>query len=230
MTKFLVFQHTHSGIGAALFQGRELLEKIFEDKKRSSKYLVVMIDSLLKKSKLGLGDLSFIAANQGPGPFTTLRVVIASVNGLSFSCNKPLIGIDGLDAILQEFRNETYPITVALLDAYSKDVYFGIDYVQGPERKKGYKNIDVFLSDLKDSSENNKIQFIGDGVLKYRDEISDAFGEKAFFPDPLPLNCSIEQVGIIAYEKWKKQVGLSDQLFPLYLKSMEIKKVMPSSF
>ena len=187
MTKFLAFQHTHGGIEAALFQDRELLEKIFEDKKRSSKYFVSMIESLLKKCNCELGDLSFMAANQGPGPFTTLRVVIASANGLAFSCNKPLIGIDGLDAFLQEYHNETCPVTVALLDAYSKDVYFGIDYLQNPDYEKGYKNIDLFLSDLKHSFKSDKIRFIGNGVLKYREQITDAFADRAMFPEPLKL-------------------------------------------
>jgi len=230
MTTFLAFQHAHGSIEAALFRDHELVDNIFEDKKRSSKHFVSMIESLLAKNNCELGDLSFIAANQGPGPFTTLRVVIASVNGLAFSCNKPLIGIDGLDAILQQFHSEQFPTTVALLDAFSQDVYFGIDYVKSLQYEKGYKNIDLLLVDLSSSFKSRTIRFIGNGSQKYQEKIVSVFGDRAIFPEPLPLNCSIEKIGRMAYEKWQKQVGLSDQLLPTYLKSMVLKKVLPSTF
>ena len=230
MTKFLAFQHTHGGVQAAVFQGRKIIQKIFEDKKRSSKYFIAMIDSLLKKTSIKMSDISFIAANQGPGPFTTLRVVMASVNGLAFSCNKPLIGVDGLDALLQEHRDTKYPVTVALLDAYSKDVYFGIAHDQNKRYQKGYKNIDLFLSDLRNRYPNTAVQLIGNGVQKYQQQIVSVLGDSAIISDSLVYNCSIDQLGLMAYEKWQKQTDVLDQLLPTYLKSMVIKKAGPSSF
>ena len=224
MTSFLCLQHTYEGVEAALFKNRDLIKKVFEGKKRSSKYFIAMIQFLLDDSDMNLDQLSFIAANKGPGPFTTLRVVLSSVNGLALAIKKPIIGIDGLDAILQEYRNPKYPVTVALLDAYSKDVYFGIEHDQSPEREKGYKNISVFLEDLKNFFQDKFVQFIGNGSEKYKENIIDLFGNQAVLDDPMPQTCSIEQVGKMAFEKWEKQIDLTDQLLPIYLKSMKITK------
>jgi len=223
MTKFLCVQHTYNGIEAALFQEKELLQKIFEDKKGSSKYFISLLNSLLDSCNCTLSDISFIAANRGPGPFTTLRVVLASLNGLALSIQKPLIGIDGLDALLQEHRNPKYPLNVALLDAYSKDVYFGIDHKDNPEFQKGYKNITVLLAELKSFTKNleknSQIHFMGNGAEKYKQEIFSTFGDQAYFDTPIVQHCSIEQVGKMAFDKWEKQIDLTDQLLPLYLKS-----------
>jgi hypothetical protein len=49
-----------------------------------------------------------------PGPFTTLRLVIATMPGISFS-TAPLVGVDGL-ATPQMSTNQDYPVTVALLN------------------------------------------------------------------------------------------------------------------
>jgi len=224
MSKFICLQHTYEGVEAALFKNRDLIKKVFESKKRSSKYFIAMIQSLLDDSDISLDQLSFIAANKGPGPFTTLRVVLSSVNGLALAMNKPILGIDGLEAILQEYRNTKYPITVALLDAYSQDVYFGIEQEGAPKREKGYKNITVFLEDLKKVAPDKQIefiQFIGNGSEKYQEDIVNIFGDRAVFDDPMPQTCSIEQVGKMAFDKWKKQIDLTDQLLPIYLKSMK---------
>jgi len=223
MTKFLCVQHVQDGIEVALFQDQTIIQKVFEDKKRSSKYFVPTLNTLLQDCATTLGDLSFIAANRGPGPFTTLRVVLASVNGLALASNKPLIGIDGLDALLLEHRKPECPLNIALLDAYSKDVYYGIDYKDNPEFQKGYKNISVFLAELqnfaKEQENNSHIYFMGNGAEKYKEDIVAIFGDKVLFGTPIIPHCSIEQVGKMAFAKWEKQEGLTDQLLPLYLKS-----------
>jgi len=230
MAIYLCIQHTYRGIDAALFNDSVLVQKVYEDKKSASKNIVIMIDSLLKNNGYSLDDLTFIAANQGPGPFTTLRVVISSVNGLAFATKKPLIGIDGLDAILEEYRDDSYPMTIALLDAFSQDVYFAFQHIDKPEREKGYKNILIFLEEIKNSFPKIKIQFIGNGSQKYRDEIYSILKEQAVFSDPVVQHCSIEQVGLIAFEMWQNCHNIKDQLLPTYLKDVVIKTSVPSSF
>lgn len=237
MTKFLCVQHTYNGIQAALFEDYNLIDKVFEDKKRASKYFVTCISTLLKNNNLSLSDLSFIATNKGPGPFTTLRVVLASINGLAFAIKKPIIGIDGLDAILKEHESGDL-ITVALLDACSKDVYFGISCenidLNLIQENRGYKNISAILEDIKNLQANNllaknslvnkKIHFIGNGSQKYQDQIIELFGDMAIFDEIIPEVCSVEAVGKMAFDQWIKKDGLVEQVLPIYLKSMAINK------
>ena len=230
MNKFLAIQHTYTGVEVALFRDKDVLEKMYDDKKRASKNLISMINTILEHNDLGIMELDFISANQGPGPFTTLRVVIASVNGLGFATKKPLIGVDGLDAILKQYHDKRYEVTVALLDAFAGDVYFGIENSNSQERLKGYKNISVFLSELRDYFSDNKIQFIGNGSKKYEDKIIEYFGQMAIFPDPLPMQCSVQQVGLIALDTFKKFENFESQLLPIYLKDFVVKTKAPSSF
>lgn len=223
MTKFLCIQHTYNGIDVALFNDDKIIDKIFEDKKRASKYFVTCINSLLYRNNLSLDDLHFIAVNKGPGPFTTLRVVLASVNGLAFAIKKPIIGVDGLDAILSEHAREGL-VTVALLDACGKDVYFGISNknlsYDFPNIDNGYKNIEVLLKDIENLFIGKSFYFIGNGALKYRDKILALFGDNAIFDDFVPEVCSIDMVGKIAFDMWNKKEGLEKQILPVYLKSI----------
>jgi len=230
MNRFLALQHTYKGIEVALFKDNEILEKIYDDKRRASKYIISMINSVLEKNDLKILDLDFIAANQGPGPFTTLRVVIATVNGLGFATKKPLIGVDGLDALLEEYHDNRHEVTVALLDAFAQDIYFGIEDTHTSNRVKGYKNISVLLAELKASFSNIRIKFLGNGAEKYRHNILEYFGQKAVFPDFLPLQCSVGQVGRIALNTFKKGQEFENQLLPIYLKDFVVKVNGPSSF
>ena len=97
-TTFLSIEGSYSNLELELFQGQKSIQKISDNNLKASSTLILKIDSILKQNKITLSDLAFIAVNQGPGAFTSLRVVIATVNGISFSTKIQIIGIDGLDA------------------------------------------------------------------------------------------------------------------------------------
>src|SRR5689334_5441532 len=132
MNIFLSIQNTYETIDVGLFSAHTVIDTASISKLQASKKITILLDSLLKKHFLQLSDINFIAVNQGPGPFTTLRIVLTTVNAIQFSRHIPLIGIDGLHAILAEYKNNEYPNTVALLDAFNKDVYFGIQTGTAP--------------------------------------------------------------------------------------------------
>jgi len=229
--KFLGIQHTYQGVEVALFKDSRAIQKIFEDKKRASRNIIPSIQDLLKKNNIKLQDIDFIAVNQGPGPFTTLRVVISSVNGLAFATRKPLIGIDGLDALIQEYQDNKYAVSVGLLNAFGGDVYFAIDHIDAPERKKGCRNIMVLLTQIKNYWPKVKIQFLGNGSELYREQIIGILRDQAVLTYPIMMHCSIEKIGSMALEGWKKNEDLSDQLQPLYLKAAVYKRpYAPTSF
>jgi tRNA threonylcarbamoyladenosine biosynthesis protein TsaB len=217
MTYFLSVQNNYEAIEIALFRDGQLLATAQEDKIRASKSFIRILDFILKDNNVVFNELSFIAVNQGPGPFTTLRVVIASVNGLSFSSHIPLIGIDGIDALFLENPDDNAPITVALLNAFNNDVYYGIQD-HGKIGPKGSKNIDIFLEELKNMYPNAPIRFIGNGGLIFAKQIEMHYGNNAIIPMPLPSYCSVKHIGLMGWERWQKQENLAVKLMPLYLK------------
>jgi tRNA threonylcarbamoyladenosine biosynthesis protein TsaB len=219
MALYLGIQNTYQIVELALFNDQELVDFVQEDKTRASTYFVSMLGTLLNTHHISWADLSFIAVNQGPGPFTTLRVVIASVNGLSFATKIPLIGIDALDALIFEYQNAQYPITIALLNAFSHDVYFAIERPESKHIEKGYENITHFLNRIKQSMPAEQpIHFIGNATEMYKQEITTIFGDQAFIPIELPQTASIKQIGLMGFKAWNQKIGLTDQLMPLYLK------------
>ena len=218
MTKFLAFQHNYNGIDIALFENDDVVEKVQDDKTHASKNIIPLTDSLLKNNNLTISDIDFIAINQGPGPFTTLRVIITTANGISFASKKPIVGIDGIKAFFNEHKNTNSSVTIAMLNAYSNDVYYAIS----PNKKEiqtGYKNIEVFLKEITQKHTNEKITLIGNGTELHKDMIRSIFDKKAILPEPMPQTCSIEQVGIEALQIWNsKDYKKTFQLTPLYLK------------
>lgn len=224
MSIFLSIQHTYQGIEAALFDKHHILGSVTDDKKRASKTIIGLLNELLSAHQMRIQDLAFLAVNQGPGPFTTLRVVIASVNGLSFAIKKPLIGIDGLDALIYENQHDQYPITIAMLNAFTSDVYFAIQHRQQNIYEKGYKNITQLLLELRERFFDHPLYLLGNGCLLHEHEIKKVLGSQAIFAQPLPEHCSIQHIGSMGYDRWQKHIGISYQLFPLYLKTQQLSK------
>jgi tRNA threonylcarbamoyladenosine biosynthesis protein TsaB len=72
-------------------------EKLVEDSTfLKSEAALPVVEKLLNKNKLKIGDIEKVEVNKGPGSFTGLRVGVAIANALSFllkiPVNKKLVG------------------------------------------------------------------------------------------------------------------------------------------
>src|SRR5690606_27380843 len=156
----------------------------------------------------------FFGINQGPGLFSTLRSIIATINALHFSTRIPIIGVDGLTATALEFNNSTYPFTVTLLNAYNNDVHYAI--CQNKQTiSMGYQNISTFLKTLLNKSSTAKFYFIGNAVSIYQDCIKSKYGSRAIIPIPIPQLCSINTIASLALKKFIHITQEQTYLFPL---------------
>lgn len=222
MDTFLAIQHTYDGIEFALFRGQTILEQIMLSKFHASAQLIPALSKMLERHHVTLSDLAFIAAHQGPGPFTTLRVVIATINGIAFAHNIQLVGVNGLCAFLGQYASPDDMRTVCILNAFNHDVYYGY-FDQNQQLIMGAANGDHFLQDLAQASAI-QTQFIGNAVEPHRLLIENLFAQRGVIPDPIPTTCSIAQIGLIGYAQWKQQDNVTQQLLPLYLKTQQFAK------
>ncbi len=126
MTHYLAIQNTYTSMQLAIYSDISACGFVELDKTKASKECIIALQELLKQCNLHFEDLAFIVANQGPGPFTTLRVVISTINGLSFATQKPFIGINAIEAFLKEYEQEPYKNKVVILNAFGNDLYYGI--------------------------------------------------------------------------------------------------------
>ena len=179
---------------------------------------------MLKEHNLTLSDLAFFAANYGPGPFTTLRTVIATLNGIAFARNVPLVGVDGLKAFIEEYKNSLYERTVCMLNAFNHDVYYAY-YDQDNTLITGSMPGERFLQEIAQQFGHIKtIQFVGNATATYRALIQELFEGRAFIPTEIPATCSIQQIGSLGYEYWQRHEQITNQLMPRYLKMQQFTK------
>lgn len=215
MNYFLAIQNTYDQVELGLFSfDLKLLAQCAIAKHDASKELIPVLAQFLQKQGIRLTELPFIAVNQGPGPFTTLRVVISTVNGLSFATGIPLVGVDALEAARRAWHDATYPMTVIMFNAFAFDVYTIIEK-QGTVIFKGYKNIDQFLETLQ--KEKGPIRLMGNGATLYRDKITLALNN-IIIPKPNPDYCPLMYIAQLGYKQWQQSKKGVQQLLPLYLK------------
>ncbi len=216
MELFLALQNTYDVIEIGLFNQENLIAARLIDKHQGVKNCLPALDQLLASNNISFKDIHFIAANEGPTPFTTLRIILSTVNALSFATGIPLIGINGLESFIAEYAAVSGTNKVALLNAFGSDVYFGSQI--GTQISFGCAPISSVLLDIKQKMPEQSILFFGNGVDKYQADIKAAFGTRAHFLDPNPQTVSLKQIGIRGLIHWQHQQKISQQLQPVYLK------------
>ncbi len=221
MINFLTVQNTYHDIQITLCHGYKIIDRANANKIEASKSLTPLIARMLEKNQEDLSSLKFIAANIGPGPFTTLRTVLASVNGLAFATDVPLIGVDSLDALVHEFKSVRPEVLrdiplVALLNAFNQDVYFAIS--DENQTQRGCMKAQTLIIELVERFPHDPIQFVGNGTALHKDLIMQTFGARAIIHEPIVEVPAIETIAHMALEKWEKKEGLVEQLLPIYLK------------
>lgn len=215
MTKFLVIHTRYKDVQIGLFNNNKLIDVTADDNKKISKNFLYLTNELLLKNNINLCELNFIAAHQGPAPFTTLRVSLASVNGLAFATHIPLVGVSGLKTFLNEYKSNVN-LTVALLNAFCKEIYYGIFDPETQEISIGYAPAQEFIKNIADIF-NGNITFIGNGVDLYREFVYQYLDNRAIILDPLPEMVSLKALGEEAFIEWQNNKCV-EQIMPLYLK------------
>lgn len=213
---FIIFHSTYTHIIIGLFQGALLLDEVIIDHKKASKIILIHLEELLKKHQKSLADCSFIAAHTGPGPFTTLRVLISLVNGLAYASKIPLVGVDGLLTLVNEFYQDN-EIVIALLNAFCNDVYYAI---RTPSTTiMGSVSFEEFMISVVSQhlEPQYTIKLVGNAVSMYKDTLVNM--QRVHILDPLPQTCSLHALALTALQHWHDKHNIAEQLLPNYLKS-----------
>jgi tRNA threonylcarbamoyladenosine biosynthesis protein TsaB len=221
MRPYLAAQHTYTTFEIALFVDNHCIGQISEDKHYTSKLFIPLLDQLLCTNNLTIIDISFCAVNCGPGPFSTLRSILASVNGLHTALQLPLVGIDGLHATFYEFYNTNYAHTVVLLNAFNNEVYYLIAH-NDTILATGYQHIDALLTALQQKIGIAAAHFVGNGATLYAQNVLH------HLPHAVINNnadmCSVITIGKLGLEHYEQQTYHTGCLMPLYLKKHTVER------
>lgn len=219
---FLVLHNDYQTTKVGLFNAFELLDSVACDNKQASKQLFFAIDALLNNNAVALADCRFLAANQGPGPFTTLRVVIASLNGLACATKLPLIGVNGIETFAIEQYDKEYGYMCVLSNAFCNDVYYAMIDTTTAALETGcvpYETVITMLKKLLPKS----IKIVGNIANEKRIELAMLLGDTITIPDPCPNAASLTTIGQAAYRQWQETRASNTQLAPLYFKKAPIR-------
>ncbi len=102
-------------LGLALYDGnRVLAETIWQSRARHTVELAPSVEKMLKQSTATPSDLTGLAVASGPGSFTSLRVGLAFIKGLSLALKIPVAGIPSLDIVAAAQSPSELPLAVVL--------------------------------------------------------------------------------------------------------------------
>jgi len=147
--------------------------KIYEYNLEAGRSLSALLAQTIKRVLDALGwqtsDIDYFACGLGPGSFTGIRVGLATIKGLSWVTNKPIIGISTLD-ILARNATDTDKQIIPIIDAKRNSIYCAV-YKNKNGRLNRIKSY-MLLSEkefLKCAEPNSVI--LGDAVSLYKDSI-----------------------------------------------------------
>ena len=130
--------------------------------------LHVLIAQLLDQQGIRPQDLLAVGVSRGPGSYTGLRIGVSAAKGLCFALQIPLISMDTLAVLAQQYLHPEKR-TVSVLDARRDEVYLGIYDSQGyalmdPQPQvimPGYFQKSIFLEE--------NLLFVGSGADKCKE-------------------------------------------------------------
>ena len=197
-------------------------ESILNNKLTHSQTLMPMIDDVFKKSELKPSDIDFFAVADGPGSFTGLRIGVTTIKGLAHAMNKPVCGVNTLEALAYNLPFCPYVIS-PIMDARREQVYNAFYKWENGILKELVSpraiSIEDCLSELEKKGE--KVIFLGDGVPVFREKITNVLKEQALFAPQLA--CTQRASCVAECAKNKKTMNYNE-LAPVYLRKSQAER------
>ena len=191
-----------------------------------SRTLLPLIKSTLRSADKKLADVDCIAVSAGPGSFTGVRIGIATVKGLCFTCDIPCVPVSTLEAIPQGLAGFS-GYACAVMDARCNQVYTATFELDSGELGRLTEDRAVSIDDLAAELEplDGPVWLCGDGgelvynrMLEiYHDKPNDFTGKIRLAPEPVRYQTGY---GVALAARKYIQTGAipADELVPTYLR------------
>ncbi len=220
--KILHIETSSKNCSVAISDGENLLclcEEVSDNYKQSES-LHSFVEWALEGAEISLKDLDAVSLGKGPGSYTGLRIGAASAKGFCYGLKLPLIAVNSLDSMVEEFVNQGFELIIPLIDARRMEVYTAFfdgksgEMISETEAKILDENSFSELSD-------KKILFIGDGAKKAQEILNLPNAE--FKSDIYPSAKGLIKKSVVKFnEKQFEDVAYFE---PFYLKDFQgIKK------
>ena len=168
-------------------------------------------------------DVDVVAAMQGPGSFTGLRIGMATAKGLVQGAGKKLIAVPTLDCLAYNLVH--YPgVICPVMNAQKKQVYTALyrSDADGMTRLSDYQAIPAEQLTQELAQLGEDIWFVGDGAAVFADVFERDLGKCCHFADGHQI---LPRAGTLAMLAAKRaQAGQFDDLFQtelIYIRKSE---------
>ncbi len=178
--------------------------------------IVPAIEMILRLAEKDLNQMDAFAVGLGPGGFTSLRVGLSTVKGLSLATGKPVMGVGSLELIAA--NASSFGDVCVLVDARRRMVYAAVYQMEeGRPRQKNPPRLTTVTEALKELRPGTIIT--GDGLAVFEDVIQEAvrrkglvaLAERDWFPQA-------RRMPALLADRWRQEVFDDPaELAPMYL-------------
>ena len=217
MAFLLHIESTSTVCSVAISENEKLIAlKEVNDGFSHAENLHLFIQDVLQQSRLTINQLEAISISSGPGSYTGLRIGFASVKGLAYALNIPLIKVDTLKSlsksVLDSVKKEAF--YCPLIDARRMEVYYALHTNDLTEYQKP-NNLVISTESINVFEMDKAIYFFGDGLEKSK-PLLNTLNEFYFIENVMP---SAKHLIPLAYEKFNEN-DFEDLAYaePFYLK------------
>lgn len=103
MTSILAIETSTVTCSVALQLGSQTIAKCAHEPRSHSKLLMTMVQDILHEASLSTSQLDAIGVTVGPGSFTGLRIGFATVQGLAYANDIPVVPISSLQVMVATY-------------------------------------------------------------------------------------------------------------------------------
>lgn len=207
-------------IGLALYDGAQVLaELIWQTKNHHTVELAPAVDDLLKRSGQTPDKLQALAVALGPGSFTSLRIGLAIVKGMSFALHIPVIGLPSMDILASSQPVRELPLITVLQAGRSRLAVSHYSAERGAWKPQGEIQV-MNVDELAESIETPTV-VVGELSAQER-QVLTKYRRRAVLASPAQ---SLRRPSYLAELAWRrfKANKVSDvvALSPIYLHTVE---------
>lgn len=164
---------------AVINETGQIFEEYSTETLNHLQFLMPMVEKVLEKSKLQINDLTAIAASEGPGSFTGIRIGVSSARALAQALEIDCISVPTLKTFLYNIENYK-GVLCPIFDARRSQVYGGA-YKWGADHSilqlvegKAYMLAELLeLLKIVLEKGQDEVTFLGDGVEPYKAQIEE---------------------------------------------------------
>jgi len=185
-----------------------------------SSHLMRLVDAVCAQVGCRISDLAGFAVSLGPGGFTSLRVGLATAQGLAMATGKPLVGCSAFEALVAMAAGWHGPVC-PVLEARRGEVYAAFYCRQDATVREIMPGM-VTTPDALCTLVTERTLFLGSGVRTYRALLASTLGAHAVCLENVAegeLAASVARLGQAGM--YHASTAARQTLTPLYIRTAD---------